>query len=240
MENNQSYIKELEENINKVLSSNISYGLRSALSKVNKEISIFINCSIKNEKKEFKNKSKDKIQIGGGTRYLDDYFNIDINEPADLIHDVREGIPFDDNVSNKIYCEHFLEHLDYPRSAYKFIEECYRISKMGGQLIIGVPNAEQVIRAYVANDIDYYENTSKRWIKKKQCAISSYVDLVNYHFRDLADSDIYTPHLWNYDYMKLKGILEECGFTNVSKWDLDYDLVNPKRIDRTIFVVGTK
>ncbi|MEW8996150.1 methyltransferase domain-containing protein [Clostridium sp.] len=229
-------IRELEITIDKLLNDNINYGLKSQLIKVRKEIDIIKKHNCKNES----TKSKEKIQIGGGTRYFEEFFNIDINEPADLIHDVREGIPLEDNISNMIFCEHFLEHLDYPRSVYKFINECYRILKPNGKLIIGVPDGEQVIRAYVNNDVDYYNNTSKRWIEKKKCVITSYIDVVNYHFRDVNDSDEYTPHLWAYNYHKLICLLKEAGFSSASKWDIDLNLINAKRMDRTIYVIGIK
>ena len=53
-----------------------------------------------------------KVQIGGGTHQLDGFFNIDLAPPADLLWDVREGIPLKEGSVQTLFSEHFLEHID--------------------------------------------------------------------------------------------------------------------------------
>ena len=54
-----------------------------------------------------------KLHVGCGEIYLEDWINIDIESPkADLIHDLRKPLPFEDDSIDFIYNEHFIEHLD--------------------------------------------------------------------------------------------------------------------------------
>lgn len=76
-----------------------------------------------------------KIQIGGGTHRIDGFFNIDAVPPADLLWDIREGIPLQDDSASEIFSEHFLEHIDYPRSAKHYAREAYRVLVPGGRII---------------------------------------------------------------------------------------------------------
>jgi predicted SAM-dependent methyltransferase len=55
--------------------------------------------------------------------------NIDIEPGADLVIDVRKGLPLDDCSVNFIYSEHFLEHLTYEEGR-KVLEEFRRCLKV--------------------------------------------------------------------------------------------------------------
>ncbi len=47
------------------------------------------------------------------------------------IGDIEEGLPYEDNLFDKILCYRVLEHL---RDLKSFMEECYRILKKGGEM----------------------------------------------------------------------------------------------------------
>ena len=66
--------------------------------------------------------------------------NVDYNPniKPDILYDLNVfPYPFDDSSYNTIVMLHVLEHLKYPE---KVIEECYRILKQGGKLIIAFPS----------------------------------------------------------------------------------------------------
>jgi len=65
---------------------------------------------------------------------------IDIREtPATtLVHDLEKGIPFPDNFFDELYSKNLLEHL---RNVGIHLEECYRVLKKGGRLVIITDNA---------------------------------------------------------------------------------------------------
>ena len=229
-------INECENLMNLVLSDNNFYGLQVAAQAMLKEISIINNTF----NKKSANTQLKKIQVGGGKHYLKGFVNIDICEPADFLCDVRNGIPLKSEFYEFIFSEHFLEHLDYPISVELFISECWRLLKPGGEMVIGVPNARQSIEAYIKKDIKYYQEKKIRLIKKRNAKIDSMIDVVNYNFRDAFNHEKYTMHFWAYDEEKLIKMVKRMGFTEACTWNIDVNLVNKKRLDRTIYVKGVK
>jgi len=183
-----------------------------------------------------------KIHLGCGNRYLDNFLNIDIMEPADIICDAREGLPIPDETAEFIFSEHFLEHIDYPISAKKIIRECNRILKKGGKLVIGVPDAELIIQGYIKNDLALYNEMISKWYSKRDCLehFNTYMDLVNYNLRDQDDSDNYTPHLWAYDFDKLSSLLQNASLKEIKHWKFNPSIANPKREYGSIYVSAKK
>lgn len=235
-------IKNLEKLTEDLLAKKgVTYGMKRALRCLKKEISLYKN-HINGSNFKRINPSRKKIQIGGGSHTLKGFLNIDIISPADLIYDVREGLPLTDSSIDFIFCEHFLEHIDYPVSVKEFVKECLRILKEDGQLVIGVPDGELIMKKYIEKDKEFFTEMIKRWYGNRDCLehFNTYIDLVNYHFRDQKDSQKYTPHLWTYDFEKLKSLLENVGFSGVSRWTFNPEIANPKRKWASIYVVGKK
>jgi len=222
----------------------VTRGLKKALHYLLKEISLYGN-HIKGRKKwEDRKKSYDfrRIQIGGGEHALKGFFNIDIVPPAGLICDVREGLSLNSECVEFIFSEHFLEHIDYPVSVKKFIKECYRILKPGGRIVIGVPDSKLAVKSYYLRDSNFYKQILKRWYSKRNFLthVNTYIDLLNYHFRDQNDNQKYNPHLWAYDYEKLISLLSNASFSGVKKWRFDKKIGNPKRKFGSIYVTAIK
>jgi predicted SAM-dependent methyltransferase len=182
-----------------------------------------------------------RVQIGGGGHRVTGFYNIDIAPPADLLWDVREGIPLHNDTVDVLFSEHFLEHIDYPRSAKHYAREAHRVLAPGGQLITGVPDAALVLNHYPAQRRQADEMI-ERWYSKRDCLgdINTYLDLINYLFRDQDDDPTYTPHLWAYDHERLVSLFTEAGFTTVAPWTFDPTLANPKRQWGSVYVVATK
>ncbi|MFI5803491.1 class I SAM-dependent methyltransferase [Streptomyces sp. NPDC051561] len=182
-----------------------------------------------------------KVQIGGGSHRISGFFNIDAVPPADLLWDVREGLPLHDVSVDLLFSEHFLEHIDYPRSAKHYAREAHRVLASGGQLITGVPDAAFVLGQYPTSPGQAREMIS-RWYAKRDCRedINTYLDLINYVFRDQDDDPTYSPHYWAYDLEKLTQLFGEAGFASVEPWDFDPSLANPKREWASVYVIATK
>ncbi|MEU9275652.1 methyltransferase domain-containing protein [Streptomyces sp. NPDC048341] len=182
-----------------------------------------------------------KVQIGGGAHRIDGYFNIDAVPPADLLWDIREGIPLQDDSANEIFSEHFLEHIDYPRSAKHYAREAYRVLVPGGRIITGVPDAAFALNQY-PGPLSASDEMIDRWYGKRDCRgdINTRLDLVNLVFRDQDDNPKYTPHLWAYDHDKLVQLFTEASFTTVEPWTFDPAMANPKRRWGSVYVIATK
>lgn len=216
------------------------YGLNLALNNVIKEYEIYEKHELR-KRTPLSNLDDVKIQIGNGSNVLNEFINIDIVEPADIIFDVREGVPVCNGVAKQVFAEHFLEHLDYPRSAFYFIKECYRILKNGGECIIGIPDTELVIKNYVNRDKYFLEDLKyNEYSKRINFELDTYIDLVNYHLRDQQFDMKYSPHYWGYDFEKLSTMLKKIGFISVEKWSPDRDMCNPKRIKNSLYVIAKK
>lgn len=62
-------------------------------------------------------------------------------------HDVRKGLPYDDNVVDIIFSSHLIEHLTYD-DGRAFVAECYRVLKPGGVLRLSCPDARKLMQMY--------------------------------------------------------------------------------------------
>lgn len=97
--------------------------------------------------------SKDSVRrlnVGCGRTFHPEWTNVDLEsvDPQVLKHDIRQGLPFDDDTFDVVYHSHVLEHLA-PEDGERLIAECYRVLKPGGVLRIVVPDLEQIARLYL-------------------------------------------------------------------------------------------
>lgn len=88
-----------------------------------------------------------KFNLGCGNNIKKGYINLDKRQ-LDLN---KYPYPIDDESADEIYLSHVLEHLE---DMYKCIEECYRILKKDGKLIIKVPTINRSI-AHKRESFDY-------------------------------------------------------------------------------------
>lgn len=98
----------------------------------------------------FKKRRPLKLNVGCGEVKLPGWVNIDIEPGADLVIDIRKGLPFDDSSVDFIYSEHVLEHLTFEEGE-KILREFYRCLKIGGVLRIAMPDLDYIIRKYNAD-----------------------------------------------------------------------------------------
>jgi len=59
------------------------------------------------------------------------------NSKQFICHNVNSGLPFDDSTADYIFCMEVLEHLE---NASFFLAEAKRVLKLGGKLVLSVPN----------------------------------------------------------------------------------------------------
>lgn len=87
-----------------------------------------------------------KLNVGCGTKIFNDYINIDIGifklddgkiiEP-EILCNLDNGLPFEDNIVEYIYADNVIEHLKEP---FYFMEECHRVLKEKGKVRIITPH----------------------------------------------------------------------------------------------------
>ncbi len=80
-----------------------------------------------------------KLHLGCGTKYIDDYINADINSnlKADVHFDMdKDKWPFDDNFFDEVLAWHSIEH---SQNYLYVIEELWRVAAPDALVHIGVP-----------------------------------------------------------------------------------------------------
>lgn len=98
-----------------------------------------------------------KINLGCGPYHLEGYLNIDINEPADAIMDIRK-LGFETDSIEEINCSHVLEHFP-EHEVLGVLQEMYRVLKIKGVLKLEVPDLEYCVREWLNTP----EDDSRKW-----------------------------------------------------------------------------
>jgi predicted SAM-dependent methyltransferase len=88
-----------------------------------------------------------KLNLGCGNVKLSGWINIDINPDAEVIADLRNGLPFRDASFQFVYSEHVLEHFSFPEGRI-LLKECYRVLADQGVLRIAMPDLDYLVLKY--------------------------------------------------------------------------------------------
>lgn len=200
------------------------------------------------------NLAKKRYHLGCGTIIAQGFLNIDGDFPMIpqalesgkiypvpdkletyiLRHDLRNGIPADDDSIDVLYHSHFFEHLTRDEGR-KFLADCYRCLKPEvGVMRIVVPDFELWCQSYIRCDTEFFN-----WYKK------TYLGEKDGRYKTKAQ--IFTGMLYNwghmmaYDYETLEILLYEYKFTNVKRcaWGVseaiadihDVENDNPRKVE---------
>jgi predicted SAM-dependent methyltransferase len=90
------------------------------------------------------------LNLGCGVRYHPSWVNVDFvaNESGVIGHNLRAGIPFEDEKFDVVYHSHLLEH--FPKNgALSFLKECYRVTRCEGIIRVVVPDLECIAKIYL-------------------------------------------------------------------------------------------
>jgi SAM-dependent methyltransferase len=82
-----------------------------------------------------------KLNIGCGHTRLPGWVNCDqiAHSDADVVFDVQQRWPFEDNTVTEVYASHVIEHLDHPQ---QFFDEAWRVLKPHASLWIRTPHGQ--------------------------------------------------------------------------------------------------
>ncbi|MDO9215260.1 MAG: methyltransferase domain-containing protein [Methylococcales bacterium] len=141
-----------------------------------------------------------KLHLGSGKVKLNGWQNVDLDAPeADMHLDLREKLPFGDQLITHIYNEHFIEHITREESV-SLLKECHRVLKNDGVLRLSTPNLKYIAVAYLSRNITEWQDVS--WQPKTPCL------LINEAVRLWG-------HQFVYDAEELVKALIEAGFNSV-------------------------
>ena len=170
------------------------------------------------------------LEFGAGTRKLDGWVSVDIEENNDIIIDLSEPIIFPDNSVAKIYSSHFLEHFHYDE-LIQLLRECYRVLIKGGTFSAAVPNAQIYIEAYL-NPTKINPELFCKY--KPGYHHNSKIDYINYI------AYMGGHHKYMFDNENIISILEKTGFENVKTREYDFAIDNPERDYESLYVICRK
>lgn len=115
-----------------------------------------------------------RLNIGCGNRRLPGWIGLDkVQTPAaDIVRDLKRGLPFEDSSVDEILCDNVLEHIGPVEDFIFVLNEMYRVLKPGAVCTIIVPNAGSQgawqdpthVRAFVPRSALYW-NQDLQWAK---------------------------------------------------------------------------
>lgn len=149
--------------------------------------------------------------------------------------DLSKKWPWENSSVERIYCEHFLEHLDRTTKndeAGLFMREAYRVLEAGGKIRIGVPNAAlAVYHLFQFEEGKDFEHEIK---KHHPPWLHTPMDHVQWSFR------MNGGHKWAYDEQSLGYLMKSVGFEDVMPSPFDGEMDSEIRKIGTLYMIGRK
>ena len=162
-----------------------------------------------------------RLNLGAGDWAIPGY------ESIDLENNNLTVFPWEwkDNSIEKIYCCHLLEHFDR-ETGYKFLEECYRILEIGGEIRLAVPDLDKFVDCMLSGD---YSSLGKY----------PYTSLDNFLGGGNQEPNEALRHKYLYTWDSLAFKLQEIGFVWIGK-DNQQKFDNPEFGDISLYVGAVK
>lgn len=183
-----------------------------------------------------------KLNIGAGIWGVKDWRILDYYKEADFCTDLRkmEKIKIEDNMIEKAFSSHCIEHLSDEHIEHLF-SEMHRCIKPNGIFRIGCPDADKAFNAYKENNTQWFN-----WLKEShigEMLLNTFVsyesksggpkasaELVKEKFESLSKDEFinwaislvdetrpYIAHRNAIYFEKLKKMLEKAGFKNIKR-----------------------
>lgn len=147
------------------------------------------------------------LNIGAGTQKLPGFVNIDIEPGADIVLDVRKGLPFASNSVDGIYSEHFIEHVVQGDICF-FLRECRRVLAPGGIMRVATPDLDEIIADYVRGGAQSGANPHSwlhpEWAKYDYEWVANRCEMLNLAMREWG-------HQWLVNEEELRRLGIFCG-----------------------------
>jgi predicted SAM-dependent methyltransferase len=139
-----------------------------------------------------------KLHLGCGDWWFDGYINIDMNiyGGVDMLYDLRQRLPFQDEVVEIIEAHDYVEHISY-REIEPMLDDWHRVLIKGGKVVVTLPEFDALTKQYV-------EATGEE--------------------RETAKMHIYgieSDHRWGYTLESGKALFERHNFQDVDSHMID-------------------
>jgi len=143
-----------------------------------------------------------KLNLGCGKLHREGYVGIDFNKEngAEVIHDLKDKLPYEDNTIDEIYASHIIEHFWW-ETIPTVLKDWYRVLKKGGVVDIWTVDFDKLIY--------HFMNHQPQHFKKTMVGINWRLFATNRFEGDAHHS------MFNARYLGL--LLSEAGFTKISR-----------------------
>ncbi len=146
-----------------------------------------------------------------------------------IVHNLRKGIPFENNSVDAVYHSHLLEHLDRS-NVREFLMEVFRVLKPNGIQRIVVPDLYLLCKSYInnyeqcnlKNEISERHDDFVSAILEQSVRKEAYGSSKQNKIMRIIENTILgdarkrgETHQWMYDKVNLSNILKEIGFKNI-------------------------
>jgi predicted SAM-dependent methyltransferase len=149
-----------------------------------------------------------RLCLGSGHAPLEGWVNIDFEPPADVLVDLRYGLPVRDASVSAIYSEHLVEHLPLEAGLAMF-RDWRRVITPTGVVRIATPDLAMLITDYRGDWRSRHE-----WITWPEHAhIDTAVRMINVAMREWG-------HAYLYDFEELALRLHDAGFSDVRRVEI--------------------
>jgi predicted SAM-dependent methyltransferase len=103
-----------------------------------------------------------RVHLGCGPHPFEGWANLDLGGGPDVVpYDLTGRLPFRDASVDRVFTEHFIEHVPRRRGD-RVLSECARILKPGGVLRVSTPDLRRLVEAYLAGDTDEWADQGWR------------------------------------------------------------------------------
>ena len=156
----------------------------------------------------------ERVNVGCGHGAIAGWLNIDREAPADVICDVRRGLPVADGSASFVYLAHVLEHLEV-HEADDLLAEVRRILRPGGVARIAVPDARAWLEAYCRSDDEFWAQAGDLLAARWADPAERLPELLGY--LGAASGGRAGGHRAGYDFETLRHRLQFAGFAAVRR-----------------------
>jgi predicted SAM-dependent methyltransferase len=174
-----------------------------------------------------------KLHIGCGNNILEGWLNSDYcPRSATILHlDAAQSFPLGNDEFDYIFSEHMIEHVSYSQGQ-TMLKECFRILRPNGTIRLSTPDLSFLIDLYKEDKTSLQREYITWAIDKFVSDAPRYEDIfvINNFVRAWG-------HLFIYDEKTLRSSMEEAGFANIVRCDLNQseddslsNLENEKRL----------
>ena len=163
-----------------------------------------------------------KLHLGCGSHILPGWLNVDKRKyHGAVVLRLPTGLRnFPDNTVSYVYSSHVIEYFGYPTEIATLLKEIHRILVPGGVFRFVVPGIERIIRAYVADDREFFEEQKKH---NPGCTTKLEHLMSALHGHE--------GHKCGYDYETARKVLSQSGFNHITNSDYQKSEVEALRVD---------